>query len=61
MDRHAPFFSRRWLDLPREGYQEQLTRLHRYLDSFSDQTEFELIQVCGLSLILQPCDFPNWD
>ena len=45
MDRHAPFFSRNWLDQPREQYQEQLRRLHCFLDSHRNQTEYELIQV----------------
>ena len=45
MDRYAPFFSRQWLDHPREQYQQQLQRLHQFLDSHHDQHEFELVLV----------------
>ena len=56
MDRHAPFFSRNWLDQPREQYQEQLRRLHCFLDSHRDQTEYELIQVkTKINILLTLC------
>ena len=49
MDQHAPFFSRNWLDQPREQYQEQLRRLHVFMDARDPQDQFELTQVITLN------------